>query len=183
MAKKPVLISMVAAMGRNREIGRNNELPWNVPSEMALFKRATIGKTILMGRNTAQSLPCRLPRRTNLVLTRTSAPHKGQVSVRSIEEALAFADGELVIIGGEQLYKAALPLAGKLYLSYLDLAVEGADKFFPVLARQDWFATAYEEYPVNTTEVSPAFIYVEWHRIALREQFNDPQFLTNEIHP
>lgn len=177
MAEKHVMISMVAAMGNNREIGCENKLPWHIPEEMALFKQATMGKTILMGRNTALSLPGRLKNRLNLVLTSHGAPYEGQVSVRSIEQALTYADKELVIIGGGQLYAAALPLAEKLYLSYVHIDVPKADTFFPALNRNDWFAVKYEEYEANTQQMTPAFTYVEWVRVALRDHFSVPDFI------
>lgn len=177
MGKKPVIISMAAAMGSNREIGCNNKLPWHIPEEMALFKRNTIGKTILMGRNTALSMPGRLKHRLNLVLTSHSAPYAGQVTVRSIEDALAFADEELVIIGGAQLYEAAIPLAHKLYLTYINLAVPEADTFFPALNRDDWFATACVQHPANLDRRTPEFTYIEWTRISMREMFSVPDFI------
>ncbi len=126
------LVSMVAAMSLNRAIGVRNTLPWRLKEDMALFKKNTLGKTVLMGRNTALSIGRQLPKRTNLVLTSHDvAPYPGQTIVRSIQEAIDLTEGELVIIGGAQLYEAALPYTDRIYLSIVDAVINDADTFFP----------------------------------------------------
>lgn len=126
-------IVILAAHGRNREIGKDNTLPWNIPAEMKHFKRSTIGRTVLMGRKTAQSLGGALKNRTNLVLTHgDTAPYRDMIPVASLEEALEHVEGsELVIIGGEQVYRQFIDRADKIVVSYISIDVEGADAFFP----------------------------------------------------
>lgn len=129
-------IIVIAARGRNREIGKNNKLPWHIPAELQHFKRYTLGRTILMGRKTAESLGKALPQRNNLVLTHAdSAPFPNMIPVSSLEEALEFTvanDGsELVIIGGEDVYRQFIHRADKLIITYVSTIVLGADAFFP----------------------------------------------------
>jgi dihydrofolate reductase len=140
---------LVAAMGRHRELGANNQLLWHLPEDLAHFKRLTLGKPVLMGRKTWDSLPARfrpLPGRRNLVLTSGEAPPGAEV-VRSLDEALGLCTDvpELCVIGGAQVYAQALPRAHRLELTDVDAAYPQADCFFPALpagwqpaAEGDW---------------------------------------------
>ena len=119
-------IALIVAMARNRVIGRNNRLPWYLPEELQYFKQATLGKSIIMGRRTHESIGRPLPGRSNIVVTRdTGWSADGVAVVHSLEEAFeqaerqALIDGveECVVIGGAQLYAEALPLADRLYLT------------------------------------------------------------------
>jgi len=128
---------LVAAMGRNRELGANNQLLWHLPEDLAHFKRLTLGKPVLMGRKTWESLPPRfrpLPGRRNLVLTR-GGPLEGAETVRSMAEALQLCQGdlELCVIGGAEVYALALPLATRLELTEVGASFAHADCFFPPL--------------------------------------------------
>ena len=133
-------ISLIAALDENSAIGRKGQLPWHLPDDLRWFKELTLGKFVLMGYNTAVSVGRALPGRTNLVLTRKhEAPFPGQVTVRSLEEGLARAGGTgLMVIGGGEVYKAALPKAQRLYLTWVNAAVDGADTFFPGVHFSDW---------------------------------------------
>ena len=133
-------ISLIAALDENSAIGRKGQLPWHLPDDLRWFKELTLGKFVLMGYNTAVSVGRALPGRTNLVLTRKhEAPFPGQVTVRSLEEGLARASGTgLMVIGGGEVYKAALPKAQRLYLTWVNAAVDGADTFFPGVHFSDW---------------------------------------------
>ena len=133
-------ISLIAALDENFAIGRKGQLPWHLPDDLRWFKQLTVGKNILMGYNTAASIGRALPERTNLVLSRRhEAPFPGQVTVRSIEEALARCDHTgLMVIGGGQVYREALPLARRLYLTWVSMAADGADTFFPGVHFSDW---------------------------------------------
>src|SRR5690606_33015751 len=106
-------VSLIAALDRNHAIGRGNALPWHLPDDLKHFKALTLGKPVLMGRRTAQSLGRALPKRTNLVLTRGGAvPFAGMQAVASLEAAIALAAGEgeeLCVIGGGEVYALALP--------------------------------------------------------------------------
>lgn len=129
---------LIAAMGRKRELGANNQLLWHIPEDMAHFKALTLGKPVLMGRKTWDSLPPRfrpLPGRRNLVLTR-GAPLAGAETVRSLDEALQLCAGEpeLWVIGGAEVYALALPRATRLELTEVDAAYCNADTFFPALS-------------------------------------------------
>jgi dihydrofolate reductase len=140
------MISIIAAMQKNRGIGFQNRLPWKIPEDMKRFKSLTLGHPVIMGRNTWESFPPRfrpLPDRTNIVLTRNAEWRAdGAVVARSIEEALGIAKqspggNSVWIIGGVAVYEAALPLAGELWLTEVD-AEEPADAFFP-----EGYATAF----------------------------------------
>lgn len=140
-------IVLVAAVAQNRVIGRDNTLIWNIPADMAHFKALTAGQTVLMGRKTWESLPPRfrpLPGRRNLVVSRQAgydAP--GAEVADSLENALKIArTAETVfIIGGEQIYRLALPLADRLEITEVDLEPAG-DAWFPEIAAADWRITA-----------------------------------------
>jgi dihydrofolate reductase len=133
-------ISLIAALDENLAIGRKGELPWHLPDDLRWFKQFTVGKYVLMGYNTAQSIGKALPERTNLVLSRKhQAPFPGQVTVRSLDEALARSGGTgLMVIGGGQVFREALPFAKRLYLTWVNAAIGGADTFFPGVHFSEW---------------------------------------------
>ena len=133
-------ISLIAALDENFAIGRKGQLPWHLPDDLKWFKQLTVGKHVLMGYNTAVSIGRALPDRVNMVLShRHEAPFPGQITVRSIEEARARADGTgLMVIGGGRVFHDALPMAQRLYLTWVSAAVEGADAFFPGIHFSDW---------------------------------------------
>lgn len=160
MSKKIIL---VAAFGVNREIGKDNALPWKIPAEMAHFRRTTMGKTILMGSKTALSIGKVLPGRKNLVLTtKGKAPFAGQIAVDSIETALKHTDGdELLIIGGQSLYEQFMPLADELIISHIDVEVPGADAFFPAIDEDVEFTQTYADVRLSNDENIPHFAI--WH--------------------
>ncbi|AJY77049.1 dihydrofolate reductase [Paenibacillus beijingensis] len=135
-------ITLIAAMDRNRAIGTNNGLPWRLPADMKYFIRQTTGKTVLMGRKTFQSFGEKpLKDRRNVILTR-SADYRpeGAETVSSIEEALGryAGDGELMVIGGEDIYRQLLPYADRVLLTEIDEAFGGTDAYFPELDEREW---------------------------------------------
>lgn len=135
-------LSMIAALDRNRGIGCDNAMPWHLPDDFKHFKALTLGKPILMGRKTAQSLGRALPGRTNLVLTRSGqVPFEGMRAVVSLDEAQAVARGEgaqeLCVIGGGEIYRLLLDQASDLYLTWVDTAVV-ADTHFPQVDPAQW---------------------------------------------
>jgi dihydrofolate reductase len=126
------VIALVAAVSRNRVIGRDGELPWHLPGDLAHFKALTSGATVVMGRKTYESIPPRfrpLPNRRNVVLTRNGFQANGAEVRHSLAEAT---QGDCFVIGGATLYAQALPLADRLHLTEVDADVEG-DTFFPEL--------------------------------------------------
>lgn len=137
-------ISLIAALDRQRAIGRGNALPWRIPDDLKRFKALTLGKPILMGRKTAESLGRALPGRLNLVLThRGQVPFAGMQAVASLDEALRHAAdaAELMVIGGGEIYALTLPQASRLYLTHVDTLVEGADAWFPEFDESRWAVT------------------------------------------
>jgi len=132
MSAAQPLVSLIVAMAQNGVIGRDNALPWRLPADLRRFRASTLGKTLLMGRKTFESIGRPLPERENLVLTRDRrwlAP--GVIVVHSVEQALAQAGGnELVAIGGAQIYRLVLPFARRIYLTHVHADVPG-DTFFP----------------------------------------------------
>ncbi|HRQ63243.1 MAG TPA: dihydrofolate reductase [Xanthomonadaceae bacterium] len=133
-------LALIAALDRHRAIGRGNALPWHLPADLKRFKALTLGGTVLMGRRTAEAIGRALPGRSNLVLSHGGAsPVEGMQPVRSLGEAMAICGEErLWVIGGEQVYRLALPLAEWLFLTWVDTAVEGADAYFPAFDADDF---------------------------------------------
>lgn len=132
-------LSLIVAMGRNRVIGNNNRLPWHLPEDLAYFKRVTSGHTVLMGRKTFESIGRPLPNRRNVVITRDPTYRaSGCDVVHSLREAVdRHRDDEIFVIGGAEIYRQALPLADKLYVTYIDEDFEG-DRYFPELEPLEW---------------------------------------------
>lgn len=136
------LVSLVVAIARNDAIGVDGGLPWRLPGDLAFFKRVTMGKPLVMGRKTWESLPRKpLPGRPNLVVTRQSDfDAEGAEVFATVETALARAAAlgeEIAVIGGAEIYRQALPSADRLYLTEVDAAPE-ADTFFPSFDRAAW---------------------------------------------
>lgn len=142
-------IALIIAVARNGVIGRDNTLPWRLPADLKHFKATTLGKPIVMGRKTFESLGRPLPGRTNIVITRDRTfAADGAVVVHSLEEALreaeavAMRDGaeEIMVIGGAEIYRQALPLAQTVYYTRVLLDVDG-DAHFPELDTAQWQCT------------------------------------------
>lgn len=138
-------VTMIAAMDINRTIGIHNELPWRLPAEMAYFKEKTMGKTVLMGRKTFQSLRKPLEGRLNAVLTRGDGSGLADCeTVQTVDEALkkyAGDSSELMVAGGAEIYNLFLPHADKVLLTVVDTDIPGGDAFFPVLDESEWKIT------------------------------------------
>lgn len=128
------MLSLIAAVGRNNEIGKENTLPWCVPDEMKLFRHMTSGGIVVMGRRTAESLGKPLKDRINVVLSRSAdRVPEGFLIAPDVASVMALAqDHSLWVIGGEQIYRLFMPMATRVYLSHIELDVEGADAFFPI---------------------------------------------------
>jgi len=148
-AWKAMKLSLIVAMSRNRVIGSDNRLPWHLSADLKRFKAITMGKPILMGRKTHESIGRPLPGRKNIVLTADPnyrAP--GCVVVHSLEEAMRAVEGseELMIIGGSSLYQRFLPRADRLYITLIDQEFSG-DTFFPEFDLADWAELEREDIP------------------------------------
>ena len=136
----PAFVSLIVAMAQNGVIGRDNTLPWRLPEDLKRFRAFTLGKPILMGRKTFESIGRPLPGRTNFVLTRDRGwSAAGVTVVHSVEAALAQAAGseELVAIGGAEIYRLVLPFARRIYLTHVHADVPG-DTFFPEFDAAQW---------------------------------------------
>ena len=161
-------VVLVAALDRNGAIGRDNDLPWRLPDDLKRFKSLTLGKTLLMGRKTAESLGRALPGRRNLVLTRSGrAPFPGMEAVGSVEEAITAARSggtdALCVIGGGEVYALCLPIATQLQLTHVDTAVQGADAFFPPFDANNWTVVSRESHPADERHRF-AFEFIEYAR-------------------
>ena len=142
-------ISLIVAVSRNGAIGLNNQLPWYLPEDLKYFKSVTMGKPLIMGRKTFDSIGRPLPGRANIVLTRDPQwTSDGVEVVQSVEQALVAGEiaceaadvDEIMVIGGEQIYRMTIDLADRIYLTQVDTDVEG-DAFFPDIDLNDWSQT------------------------------------------
>jgi dihydrofolate reductase len=158
-------LSLIAAMAENRVIGRGNALPWRLPADLAHFKRLTLGKPILMGRRTWESLPGLLPHRTHVVITRNRDYRaEGAEVVHSLEQALEMfgAVDEVMVIGGGELYAQCLPRAARMHLTLVHAEVEG-DTRFPAFDPADWVERGRESHPADERNPYP-YTFLELER-------------------
>ncbi|HVI60343.1 MAG TPA: dihydrofolate reductase [Luteimonas sp.] len=161
-------ISLIAALDRDFAIGKGNALPWRLPDDLKRFKALTLGKPVLMGRKTAESLGRALPGRTNLVLTRSDGlPFAGMQPVETLEQALSVARieqaGELCVIGGGQVLALALPRADRMHLTFVDTVVAGADAFFPRFDPGQWCEVSRDAHPADARNEF-AFEFADYER-------------------
>jgi dihydrofolate reductase len=144
-------ISFVVAYDRNRVIGKDNKLPWRLPDDMNRVKELTIGKPLIMGRRTWESIGRPLPKRTSIVLTRDKEFRcDGCLIARSPEEALQLAGEapEIIVFGGAAIFEIFLPRADRIFLTEVDADV-GGDTFFPPLDPKEWEVTEAVEHPAD----------------------------------
>jgi len=147
---KEKTITLIAAMARNRAIGFDGGMPWHLPAELKHFKASTMGKPIVMGRKTWESIGRALPGRQNIVVTRKRAyKAEGCTVVPSFDEAMEAAIGEeVMIIGGGQLYRQALPLADRMILTLVDCE-PNADTWFPDWNKDEWDEVSRRSQPAD----------------------------------
>ncbi|MEG9489783.1 dihydrofolate reductase [Mannheimia indoligenes] len=127
-------ISVIVARTKNKVIGKNNQMPWHLPVDLAWFRQNTVGKPVIMGRKTYESIGRLLPKRPNIILSRSGFEVEGAYSATSFEQAVELArsfanSDEIMIIGGGELFKQAMPMADTLYLTEIQAEIEG-DTFF-----------------------------------------------------
>ncbi|PAJ74886.1 diacylglycerol kinase [Pseudoalteromonas sp. NBT06-2] len=142
-------ISMIAAMANNRIIGKNNQMPWHLPADLKHFKAVTLGKPVIMGRKTFESIGRPLPGRKNIIISRdVSYEAQGIEVVSTPELAIEIAGNtpEVMIIGGGNIYDIFLPLCNRLYLTHIDLEVEGDTQFPDYEANRIWVKELSEEH-------------------------------------
>lgn len=162
------VISLIAARARNNVIGVKGALPWHLPADFAWFKKTTLGKPVIMGRKTFESIGRPLPQRLNIVISRTTGGDETDMLcwTTSLEAALEIAkqqgSDEIMIIGGGELYRQAIPIADRLYLTEVALDVAG-DAFFPDFDTTQWQRTLMEEH--GEQDSKPAFAIYRYDRI------------------
>ena len=158
MEAKDIIVSAIAAMSENRAIGRGNALPWHIPEDLKYFKRMTMGKPVIMGRKTFESINSKpLPKRLNIVISRSRLLADGIIWMSNVADAIKLAkkeaqatgQNEIMIVGGAQIYREAMPMTDRLYLTVIHRTIEG-DAYFPDFDQNEWRETARE----NHTEYS-----------------------------
>lgn len=156
-------LSLIVAIAKDGVIGKDNTLPWHLPEDLKRFRALTTGHHIIMGRKTYESLGRLLPGRTTVIVTRnTDYKVEGALTAGSLEAAVALCkgDNEAFIIGGAELYKGALKLANKLYVTHIDLEVQG-DAFFPAFDTTEWKETLRE---AHTSAQGLSFSYITFEK-------------------
>jgi len=146
-----MIISLIAAMDRNRLIGSENTLPWHLPADFKHFKEVTLGKPVIMGRKTFESIGRPLPGRKNIVVSRNGFQADGVESAASIADALNLVsnEDEVMIIGGANFYEQMIGRAQRMYLTHVDAACTG-DAWFPEVNEEDW--NVVDSFHVNADE-------------------------------
>ncbi|TWT07756.1 dihydrofolate reductase [Planococcus sp. CPCC 101016] len=156
------MISLMVAHDPNRVIGKDNELPWHIPADLAYFKEHTIGKGIVMGRNTFESIGRPLPKRRNIVVTRNDDYQaEGVDVVHNLQDAVKLAKEvheEVMVIGGEQIFNSVLDEADRLYITLVHQAFEG-DTYFPAYGRE-WKLVSESEQQISN-EVPFSYLVYE----------------------
>lgn len=156
-------ISLVLAASENDIIGKGNALPWRLPADLKYFKTVTLGKPIVMGRKTWESLGKPLPDRTNIVMTRRPLQLSGCVVVEDVAAALRAAGDadELMVIGGADIFREFLPLAQRIYLTRVHAVIDG-DVVFPLPEPAQWRELSRQDYPADERHPYPfSFIVLE----------------------
>ena len=161
-------IALIWAMSRNGVIGRGNRLPWRLPKDMQFFMATTMGKPVIMGRRTFESMKAPLPGRTNIVITRNADYHREGIKVAhdlsaalALAEAQCLIDGrdEIMVAGGADIYRLALPVATRLYVTTVDADLDG-DTFFPEIDFKQWREVRSESFPADAANSYPFTIAV-----------------------
>ena len=150
-------ITLIVAMARNRVIGKDNQMPWHLPADLAHFKRLTMGKPMIMGRKTHESIGRPLPGRHNIVVTRDPAREFEGCTVVNDPDAAIQAAGdapEVMVIGGQKLFDAYIDQADRLELTLIDARIEG-DTYFPEYSMQDWEEVSREEHDADEKNPHP----------------------------
>ena len=156
-------VSIIVAIGENHAIGKNNQLLWHMPNDLKHFKDITSGRTIIMGRKTFDSVGKPLPRRRNIVVTRQDIIIPGCEVVKSIEDGLALCknEDEVFIGGGAEIYKLAMHLTDRIYLTIIHKSFD-ADTFFPEIDKTEWKEVKREDFEPDEKNPLPySFITLE----------------------
>ncbi|OZB47594.1 MAG: diacylglycerol kinase, partial [Polynucleobacter sp. 39-45-136] len=155
-------ISMIVARSRNHVIGRDNQMPWKISADLQFFKKVTMGHPVIMGRKTWESIGRPLPGRRNIVVSRNAdLTLTGAEAVNSLDAALAILNEfpRVFVIGGEQLFTQAFPKADRLFITEIDIDVDGGDTFFTVPHPEQW--QEVERTPASEGDIHFSFITLE----------------------
>ena len=147
------MISLIAAIGKNNELGKNNTLVWSMPTDLKYFREKTMGHPVIMGRKTFESIGRPMPNRRNIIITRALDYKKDGIEVvNSLDQAINSArtpladNEEIFIIGGEEIFKQAMPLAERLYITHIEAQDKDADTFFPKIIPVVWNEISHQEH-------------------------------------
>ena len=134
------MISIIVAVAKGGAIGKEGKMPWKIPGEQRQFKELTTGHVVIMGRTSYEEIGHPLPERTNIVVSKTKVfSGENLYTVKSLKEAIERAgQEEIFIAGGAELFQEALPLANKIYMTYVDMEVPDADRFFPIFHKEEY---------------------------------------------
>lgn len=160
-------ISLIAAMSENRVIGRDGQLPWHMPADLAHFKRLTMGHHVIMGRRTFESMGKALPGRTNIVITRQQGWRADGVMVaHTLDEAVEASrqEDEVFVLGGAEIFRLAMPRARRIYLTLIHARIEG-DTFFPEIDERLWKLVSDERHEADQRNAH-AYSFQRYERFA-----------------
>lgn len=155
-------LSMIVAMDRGRVIGRDGQMPWHLPVDLAWFKRRTLNKPVIMGRRTIASIGRALPHRTNIILTRQKDfEQEGCLVAHDVEEAIALGGDakEIVVIGGGEVYRQFIERVGRLYITEIQHNF-GGDTFFPDFPLTQWVQVERESHPADERNPYPCHFII-----------------------
>ncbi len=163
-------VSIIVAVGRNGVIGRDGTLPWRLPEDLKRFKALTMGHVMIMGRKTYESIGRLLPGRRSVIVSRQAGyVVPGAVVAASLEDAIAAAGDapDVFVIGGGEIYRAALPLAHRLLVTEVDASPDG-DAYFPQVDTLVWREAARDSHAPGDADGAPGFAFVDYERMATR---------------
>ena len=162
-----MIISLVVAAADNNAIGKDNKLLWCLPNDMRFFKNVTWGMVVIMGRKTLESLGKPLKGRKNIVITRQPLQIDGALAVKSLEDALSAAKEmdvkEVMVIGGGEIYRLALPKANRIYITRVHAKPEDGDTFFPEFSEKEWKLVSRKDYDADSRH-EYAYSFQLWER-------------------
>ena len=164
-----MILSLIVAADENNVIGKNNTIPWHLPDDLRYFRDKTRGHPVIMGRKTYESIGKPLPHRLNIIVTRNPDFHvDGCAVVSSLHDGIEIAkrenSDEVFVIGGQQIYDIALPIADRLYLTRVHTHLESGDAFFPEIPFDEWEETSRLEHPTDETHLFP-FSFIVYDRV------------------
>lgn len=141
------MISIIVAVAKDGAIGKEGKMPWKIPGEQQQFKELTTGHVVIMGRRSYEEIGHPLPNRKNIVVSKTKVfVGENLITAKSLEEALSLAgEEEIFIAGGAELFQKALPIADRIYITYVDLEVPDADRFFPDFPEEEYHREVIEK--------------------------------------